>query len=981
MTTAKGSRILSLYNGLLQSGWGAWLALYLHKQTGFNPAYLGLQRDLLTHVPAPTGLGAAASGAGVLNGAYVWAITSVDGAGGESLIGTTAALSPVNQKVLLTWVGSPLASSYNLYRTFAGVPGTYYLVASIAFGTNSFTDNVPDAGLGTQNPPAVDNTQVTQWYIIPPNSYGASNILATLPAAGQFSAGRTYGGVGGGVPIPISGSAGPNSSTVLANLGGGDSPWSVSGQTASCVLFIDSGTLAFSGYKFSIPAGATILGIVVNIFCQATYPSQVNSSTVQLTKAGVPAGVNRGGSTPTWPSPSSSITYGANNDLWGTAWTPADLNNAGFGVRIAAHNNGTPFQNISESQVTITVYYSVAGVTVAYFPSPNGGLPNALSPIPQIVQFLDHAIAALGNGYNPLHYDQSLPLSGSNPEPLQNTFAPIYAKWVASTVYVSGNIVVASPDNGHFFVCVQGGVSGTLQPTWNTATKGKTSDGSIVWQEAGSTAATPAPRGAAHAVVHLGCLWVANTSPQDTSDNLDGPSCIRQSDVNNHDSWNPVNVAFLARNDGTQIMGMTPFTIGEFGIAPTPSLVVFKDFTTFQIIGLFGSSNFSIQLAQTDMGCVAPRTIIFIPGFGVARLAHLGIAIFDGVKDRLISEDIRPYIFGDPGSVSDIQAIDQSYSYLSKAAQTANPPMYVMAVPVTGTTEFVGANPINNVQMAAVAGTGWAAGTYYFVVQGTDASGNLWSSSEISLTLGANQVPQLVNFDASNFTFGTLNIYYGTVSGQEAQYQPIPILRFVIHGQVYLSFNLPFTLRAFTSGTAGSTATGTGTLTRILCFDLITKAWTIVDLPWPISVLTQVRAQGTEPLTIIGNFSDGSMRRWQATDLDWDGTPISWSVRSPEVFEKASSQRMYFRKVIIRGVFQRVSANLQVVITVNGVDGRTNTFINYQEVFGDGQFEMEFPIHATGLNAHVTVSGNAPIELQEFDWDVAPKPVVATPSI
>jgi len=206
----------------------------------------------------------------------------------------------------------------------------------------------------------------------------------------------------------------------------------------------------------------------------------------------------------------------------------------------------------------------------------------------------------------------------------------------------------------------------------------------VLWTSQGPIVASTAPRGAAHAVAYAGSLWLANTSPANTSDGIDGPSCLKMSDANNPNSWNPVNTAFVGRQDGTQITGLCPFTIAALGISPTGSLCIFKEFTTYQFIGVFGTTSFEIQPAQTNLGCIAARSIQFLPGFGVVRFTHLGFAVFDGINDRLISEDIRPYLFGGVDSEADLVPVDPAYVYLSQSAQTVAPPMYLCAMPLSG---------------------------------------------------------------------------------------------------------------------------------------------------------------------------------------------------------------------------------------------------------------------------------------------------------
>src|SRR5262249_57836425 len=116
-------------------------------------------------------------------------------------------------------------------------------------------------------------------------------------------------------------------------------------------------------------------------------------------------------------------------------------------------------------------------------------------------------------------------------------------------------------------------------------------------------------------------------------------------------SWPNANQIFIDKDDGDSGNGMGQFTVAETGISPSTSQILFKNFSAYQMTGVFGSTNpaFSIQRIKSDMGCVAARSIRFAPGFGLIRLAHRGFALFDGVDDRLISEEIRPMLFGTLG--------------------------------------------------------------------------------------------------------------------------------------------------------------------------------------------------------------------------------------------------------------------------------------------------------------------------------------------
>jgi Tfp pilus assembly protein PilX len=79
--------------------------------------------------------------------------------------------------------------------------------------------------------------------------------------------------------------------------------------------------------------------------------------TVQLLKAAAPVGSNYA-SASTWGTSSSFAPYGGPADLWGTTWTPAQVNATNFGLRFAAKNVAAASSTASVDYVSITVTYN-----------------------------------------------------------------------------------------------------------------------------------------------------------------------------------------------------------------------------------------------------------------------------------------------------------------------------------------------------------------------------------------------------------------------------------------------------------------------------------------------------------------------------------------------------------------------------------------------------------------------------------------------
>ena len=58
--------------------------------------------------------------------------------------------------------------------------------------------------------------------------------------------------------------------------------------------------------------------------------------------------------------------------------------------------------------------------------------------------------------------------------------------WASSTAYAVGDLVRATSDNGHVFMCVQAGTSGGSEPSWVTDRGEDTDDNTVIWTEFGA---------------------------------------------------------------------------------------------------------------------------------------------------------------------------------------------------------------------------------------------------------------------------------------------------------------------------------------------------------------------------------------------------------------------------------------------------------------------------------------------------------------
>jgi hypothetical protein len=608
-------------------------------------------------------------------------------------------------------------------------------------------------------------------------------------------------------------------------------------------------------------------------------------------------------------------------------------------------------------------------------PNSSGGVSGNLSPLPQIVQFVNKMILALGNGFAPYISDGT----SSGTVVISNTFTAAYPTWTASTVYTQGDQIQATVSAvAYVFTAVQGGTSGSGgAPAFPAALGATVTDNNIIWKNSGQVSGSPAPRGAAHAEVYAGSVWFANTSPTVTTDQLDGPSALRMSLLNNPNSWNPLNAAQISPDDGDQGSGLKAFTVAEAGIAPQNFLIYFKNFSTYLIQGVFGASNFAITRLQTDLGCIAPRTIQFIPGFGIMRLSHLGFAVTDGISDKLENpEAIRPYLISE-STESDILPLDQGFIYFSKGAQTADPPMYVAACPLQGK---ISSDPLlfNGVTVTIIntVSNGLPLGTYFLIVQATLTSGLIFLSGEFSVTLvfSPHGSPAIQVTLPNNPTVATWTIYLTHANGSAGGEN-----QFVTVNNGITVVNIVGTT-VLTPGTPPRNLGGQ--LTRIFCYDLVLKAWTVVDLPFSISVLRQFRTPGSIPITVMGGFFDGVLRRWQAGDPAWDAgatvagaitTAVSWNFTDTEVYTEGATVRMFHNQVIIRadGSPSRITVTPEI-------NGKIQQAISAAlTVLGEGQVEARVRIMQTAENLELAISGQGPAVIESIDYNVQPKPAGA----
>lgn len=548
--------------------------------------------------------------------------------------------------------------------------------------------------------------------------------------------------------------------------------------------------------------------------------------------------------------------------------------------------------------------------------------------IPNAVQAGDTLAVALGRGTTPAILNNE-PLV--QVAPWINTWnAPTnIPQWEPNVTVGLGQAVLPTTANGHIYTAIQvdpnlGGITGATQPTWPTLTQSTVTDGTVIWREAGATSA-PIPPGADFFFYHMGFLWAWGTNVAYDANNLDGPDALRMSDLNNFFSWNPLNASFLGKGDGTVAMGGAVMTLGEAGIAATSQIVLFKDTTSYIVLGALGPSA-QIRQVPTGVGCVAPGTITFIEELGVVRLSERGITVFDGQNDSFeqLTAPIRAYLFG---GLSDIMPVDWAHIRFAKACRVHNPPAYLLACPIVNFSQAkiaIGTVPV---------GYGAPYGAF-------SLPANLPAATSLYMT---------TSWNTSIWQTNTPNL--ATV--QWAADTPAP----PGGGTIYW-------IAAY--GGAGS-----GALTRLFVYHIVLQAWAVVDLPFSISSLAFIPQNPFPAYTLCGGTSDGTIRRLFAGDQDWDGVPISGQFTIPELGNPVTQS--YIREIAING-----RAKFAVPC------GFTGTMLQYTDRSGmilaeplfiaPYQVPVSLDIDKTFVSGSVRFNFTGPMIVEGLEIAIQPKP-------
>ncbi len=128
--------------------------------------------------------------------------------------------------------------------------------------------------------------------------------------------------------------------------------------------------LKATGFGFSIPAGSTINGIMVEVERKLSTADTIKDNSVKIVKGNTIQGDEK--ALPgVWPISDTYATYGGSAVLWGLAWTAENINDSTFGFVISAYAlYGEATYYAYADHIRITVYYTA---TAAYVLSADPG--------------------------------------------------------------------------------------------------------------------------------------------------------------------------------------------------------------------------------------------------------------------------------------------------------------------------------------------------------------------------------------------------------------------------------------------------------------------------------------------------------------------------------------------------------------------------------------------------------------------------------
>lgn len=184
--------------------------------------------------------------------------------------------------------------------------------------------------------------------------------------------------------------------------------------------------ISASTYNMTIPSDAVIDGIEVQVRRRAQglgLGCSLTDNIVSIVKRNSVTGINKKLAA-AWPTSYAYATYGSDTALWGTTWTPDDINDGGFGIALST--------KFTAGLVGITLTAQVDHIqTIVYYHIPAAALP---------VKLVQFRATSMGNNTVQLDWATALELNNDYFEVQRSNDA---RDWQAiGMVYGMGNSTV-----------------------------------------------------------------------------------------------------------------------------------------------------------------------------------------------------------------------------------------------------------------------------------------------------------------------------------------------------------------------------------------------------------------------------------------------------------------------------------------------------------------------------------------------------------
>jgi hypothetical protein len=189
----------------------------------------------------------------------------------------------------------------------------------------------------------------------------SANMSPTAPSASSMTGSLVP-------PAPKSGASFASNNAIGTSNWNSTSNAATSNDTSTNTSSMSVGTiseyLVATDFRFSVPTSATINGIKVEVEKKASGTLTASDYAVRIVKGGTIQSTDLS-SDIAWPFSDAYTTYGGASELWGTTWTPANINASNFGFAIACEGV-TGAGGCMIDHIRITVYYSMRDIRLSW---------------------------------------------------------------------------------------------------------------------------------------------------------------------------------------------------------------------------------------------------------------------------------------------------------------------------------------------------------------------------------------------------------------------------------------------------------------------------------------------------------------------------------------------------------------------------------------------------------------------------------------